>query len=317
MAAILTKSIINKEKVKGIDMTQQPIAAQPIASHVEQLRLQLKESLLLDFDEYGLAEQFTGEFNSTFVGVRLNTAFQPIYDSEAGDLYGHEALLRPTLGSELASAPEFAFTYAEQAGKLVEFDRVSRTLHVLNFRRIYAENGLLFLNVHPKLLVSVNEHGKVFERILHANSVPTERIVIEIQEALIEHDQQLADAINNYRDRGYRIAIDRFGSNQSHIDRLWKFTPNFVKLDLNLIQEAETNQRVRNALPGLIKIIRDIGAKPIITGIETQNQLDIAIESGGTLFQGYFLAKPVTAKELQPSSLFKRSASIVNVREAA
>jgi EAL domain-containing protein (putative c-di-GMP-specific phosphodiesterase class I) len=287
-----------------------------IATHVEQLRLQLRESLLLDFEDYGLAEQFTGEFNSTFIGVQLNTAFQPIYDSEAGDLYGHEALLRPTLGNELASAPEFAFTYAEQAGKLVEFDRVSRTLHVLNFRQIYAENGLLFLNVHPKLLISVNEHGKVFERILHANSVPTDRIVIEIQEALIDHDLQLTGAINNYRDRGYRIAIDRFGSNQSHIDRLWKLTPDFVKLDLNLIQQAETDKRVRSALPGLIKIIKDLGAKPIVTGIETQAQLDIALESGSSLFQGYFLAKPVTAKELQPSALFKRSVSAVNIRAA-
>ncbi|MDP1658029.1 MAG: EAL domain-containing protein, partial [Methylotenera sp.] len=268
------------------------MAQQQIAPHVEQLRLQLKESLLLDFDEYGLAEQFTGEFNSTFIGVRLNTAFQPIYDSEAGDLYGHEALLRPSLGNELASTPEFAFTYAEQAGKLVEFDRVSRTLHVLNFRQIYAENGLLFLNVHPKLLISVNAHGKVFERILHANSVPTSRVVIEIQEGLVEQDKQLAEAINNYRERGYQIAIDRFGSEQSHIGRLWKFSPDFVKLDLNLIQKADNNERVRKILPGLIKMIQDIGAKPVITGIETQNQLDIAIETGSTLFQGFFLAKP-------------------------
>ena len=163
----------------------------------------------------------------------------------------------------------------------------------------------------------MNEHGKVFERILHANSVPTERVVIEIQEALIEHNQQLMDAINNYKERGYRIAIDRFGSDQSHIDRLWKFTPDFVKLDLNLIQQSETNQRLRSALPGLIKIIKDLGAKPIITGIETQAQLDIAIESGSTLFQGYFLAKPVTAKELQPSALFKLKVSTVNIRAAA
>lgn len=293
------------------------MAQQPISAHVEQLRLQLKESLLLDFDDYGLAEQFTGEFNSTFIGVRLNTAFQPIYDSEAGDLAGHEALLRPSLGDELASTPEFAFTYAEQASKLVEFDRVSRTLHVLNFRQIYAENGLLFLNVHPKLLISVNAHGKVFERILHANSVPTSRVVIEIQEGLVEQDKQLAEAIDNYRERGYQIAIDRFGSEQSHIGRLWKFAPDFVKLDLNLIQKAESNERVRKILPGLIQMIKDIGAKPIITGIETQVQLDIAMETGSTLFQGYFLAKPVTAKELQPSALFKRTGTKPTIRAAA
>lgn len=287
------------------------------ANHVEQLRLQLKEALQLDLDDYGLVEQSTGEFNSTFLGVRLNSAFQPIYDIQAGDLFGHEALLRPSLGGELASTPDFAFTYAEQAGKLVQFDRVSRTLHVLNFRQIYAENGLLFLNVHPKLLIAVNAHGKVFEKILHSNSVPTDRVVIEIQEGLIEQEKQLTDAIDNYRDRGYRIAIDRFGSTQSHIDRLWKFAPDFVKLDLGLIQKAEQNERVRRILPGLIRMIKDLGAQPVITGIETQAQLDIAIESGAVLIQGFFLAKPVTAKELQSPPLLKAISSNPNVPTTA
>jgi EAL domain-containing protein (putative c-di-GMP-specific phosphodiesterase class I) len=127
-------------------------------THIERLRLQLKESLFLDLDEYGLAEQSTGEFNSTFLGMQLNSAFQPIYDSVAGDLFGHEALLRPSLGGELASTSEFAYSYAEESGKLVQFDRVSRALHVLNFKQIYAENGLLFLAVHPNLLISVTAY---------------------------------------------------------------------------------------------------------------------------------------------------------------
>lgn len=286
------------------------------ANHLEQLRLELKDALQLDLDDYGLAEQSTGVFNSTFLGVSLNSAFQPIYDIQAGDLFGHEALLRPSLGGELSSTPEFAFTYAEQAGKLVPFDRVSRTLHVLNFRQIYAENGLLFLNVHPKLLIAVNAHGKVFERILHSNSVPTERVVIEIQEGLIEQEKQLTEAIDNYRERGYRIAIDRFGSAQSHIDRLWKFVPDFVKLDLNLIQKAEQNKRIRKILPGLVKMIKDLGAQPIITGVESQAQLDIAIESGTGLVQGYFLAKPVTANKLQSVKLFKTSAVKTQIKSA-
>ena len=286
------------------------------SAHVEQLREQLKEALFLDLEEYGLVEQSTGEFNSTFLGVQLNSAFQPIYDSTAGDLFGHEALLRPSLGGTLASTPEFAFSYAEQAGKLVQFDRVSRTLHVLNFRQIYAENGLLFLNVHPKLLIIVNAHGKVFERILHANSVPTDRVVIEIPENLVEQDKQLIEAIENYRDRGYHIAIDDFGKKKTNLDRLWKLQPDYVKLDVSLIQEAEHNERVRKVLPNLIRLIQDLGSRWMIEGSETQTQLDIAVQAGGTLLQGYFLGKPVTAKELQPSSLFKTSNKI-NIRKVA
>lgn len=287
-----------------------------VAPHVEQLRLQLKQFLLLDLDDYGLAEQASGEFNSTFIGVQLNSAFQPIYDSEAGDLYGYEAILKPSLGGELASTPDFAFTYAEQTGKLVQFDRVSRTLHVLNFKQIYGEKGLLFLKVHPKLLALVSEHGKVFEYILHSNSIPTNRVVIEIQEGLIEQDKQIAEAIDNYRGHGYRIAIEGFGSTKSHLNRLWNLAPDIVKLEASLIQQAENNDRTRRVLSGLVKTIKDLDAQPVITGIETQVQLNIAIESGATLFQGDFLGKAVAAKALQPSKLFK-SKVLTSIRAAA
>jgi|GEM_PF-4319939 len=57
-----------------------------VRPHVEQLRLQLKQSLHLNLDDYELVDQSTGEFNSTYLGVMLNSAFQPIYDSTAGDL---------------------------------------------------------------------------------------------------------------------------------------------------------------------------------------------------------------------------------------
>lgn len=273
--------------------------------HIEELKAQLREALYLDLDDYELEEQQSGEFTSTFLSVQLDSAFQPIYDSQAGELFGHEALLRPSLGGTQAISPEFAFSFAEQSGRLVKFDRVCRTLHVLNFRQIYAETGLLFLNVHPQLLISVNAHGKVFERILHAHSVPTDRVVIEIPESLVDQDKQLVEAVENYRDRGYKIAIDSFGRKHSNLDRLWKLSPEFVKLDLSIIQEAERNARVRRILPRLVDIIRDLGAQPVIEGIETQIQLDMAIEAGSTLLQGYFLGKPVTTKELQPSKIIK------------
>jgi EAL domain-containing protein (putative c-di-GMP-specific phosphodiesterase class I) len=288
-------------------MTTQDKLAPPdqSLSHIEQLKLQLQEALYLDLDDFGLEEQECGEFTSTFLGIRLNSAFQPIYDSEAGELVGHEALLRPSLNGEQVISPEFAFSFAEESGRLVKLDRVARTLHVLNFRQIYAENGLLFLNVHPGLLLNVNAHGKVFERILHANSVPTERVVIEIQESWIEQDKQLADAIDNYRDRGYRIAIDGFGRKRSNLERLWKLSPSFVKLDMSIIKEAEQNVGVRKMIARLVDIVRDLEAQPVIQGIETQAQLDMAIGAGNPLIQGYFLGKPVIAKELRLKKAIK------------
>lgn len=278
------------------------------------LRNQLKETLLLDLDDLGLEQNATGEYISEFFGVHLQSAFQPIYNIASGDLLGHEALLRPVLGNIQEATPDFAFRYAEAHGKLVKFDRVSRTLHVLNYNQIFQEKGLLFLNVHPNLLISVSEHGKVFERILHAHSVPTDRVVIEIrdfsipehQENLVTYEKQLAAAIDNYHELGYKIAIDNFGSHYSLISRLWKLKPDFIKYDINIIQEAVLNDRLQQALSGLTALIKNLGAEPIATGIETQEQLNIATAANIHLLQGHIFSQPVSAKKLQSSDVLHR-----------
>lgn len=282
---------------------------------LEALSLALKESLSLDLSDFGLEVNDLGEYTSQFVGVHLNSAFQPIYNVSSGDLQGYEALLRPILiASAQATKPEFAFSYAQASNNLIKLDRISRALHLLNYQQIFQEKGLLFLNVHPSLLINVNEHGKVFERILHANSVPTDRVVIELrdfvtpapEDSLLGYERKLASAIDNYHDRGYQIAIDNFGNQHSLVSRLWKLNPDFIKLDQALIRQAEENPRLAKTLLGLVKIIKDIGAEPIITGIETQVQLDIALQTGASLIQGYLLGKPASVKNLQSSSLMKR-----------
>jgi len=273
-------------------------------NRLEKIKREVKRYLLLDLEDYGLKELNSGEYESQYIGVQMKSAFQPIYNRITGELLGHEAILKPYICDEITSSPDFAFTYAEKAGKLVQFDRASRALHVLNFKKIYDEAGLLFLEVHPNLLITVNEHGKIFERILHAYSVPTNRVVIQIDESLIEQDKLLTEAINNYRERGYLIALTNFGSRNSHINRLWQYTPNFVKLDPKLIAKAEENIHAKQILPGLIQMIQDIGALSIVPEIENQQQLDLAVESGAALLQGSFLGEAVSAKDLQASTLF-------------
>lgn len=271
--------------------------------HNASLAHQLREELYLDIDEYGLDAPVDGEFTTRFLGIKLSSVFQPLYEIASGEVYGHEALLRPLLASRQSVDPEFAFSFADQSGSLVKFDRICRTLHLLNYSRIAEQQGLLFLNVHPKLLLSVNGHGEVFERILHANSVSADRVVIEINESVITQSELLQTAVENYRGRNYRIAVDHFGHDQSSLNRLWKLAPDFVKLDRQLIQAAEHNARLRQVLRHLLQFIRGLGAEPVVEGIENQTQFDIALEAGGKLLQGYFLGQPISARALRSAAI--------------
>lgn len=267
-----------------------------VQQRIEDLRASLREALFLDLDEFGLEIQ-GDEVSSKFIGLRLQSVFQPISDaSQLGGILGHEAFLRPSIGLE-AVGPTFAFEFADKQGRLVKLDRIARTLHVLNFLNLPGYRGLLFLNVHPKLLTSVDAHGKVFERILHAYSVATQLVVIEVQESTIDTDKHLIEAVTNYRDRAYRIAIDGFGGRRTNIDRLWRIAPDFVKFDIGLVHEAETNIKARRVLTKLIEAAQEVGAQAIVQGIENETQRQIAIDAGANALQGYFFGRPAALGE--------------------
>lgn len=85
----------------------------------------------------------------------------------------------------------------------MQFDRLVRTLNLLNESSSFAEHELLFLNVHPRLLTSVSDHGRTFEQILHYYSLPTSRVVIEIKESAVDDVARLTEAVSNYRSLGY------------------------------------------------------------------------------------------------------------------
>lgn len=264
---------------------------------INELKASLHDALYLDLDDFGL-ETEGSEVISKFIGVRLQSAFQPIVDTGKENApIGYEALLRPAIGPE-ALTPQFAFDFADKQGRLVKLDRVARTLHMLNYLQLpESHRGLLFLNVHPKLLATVNAHGKVFERVLHNHSVPTHQVVIEIQESAVEIDKHLTEAVSNYRDRSYRLAIDGFGGKHTTLDRLWRLSPDFVKLDRGIIRDAETSPKVRNVLAKLIDIIHALGAEAIVQGIENANQFRIAQDVGAALLQGHHTGRPASLSD--------------------
>lgn len=277
------------------------------------LKLLLRNNLLLDLDEYALIDTAQDGLVCNFMAMRLASAFQPVV-RKSGEIVGREALLRPSLFEHGELAPNSAFEVAIQANRLVLFDRLVRTLHLLNHANGFAEHELLFLNVHPRLLSSVSDHGRTFEQILHYYSVPTSHVVIEVKESAAEDSARLAEAVNNYRSLGYQIAVDDFGATASgidkimnrqrsyhslisgrgyaEVDRVLSLRPDIVKLDSSVIRAAEHVDAAASVIHGLVDIFHGIGAQVAIEGIENAAQLEIARNTGADLLQGYHVAQP-------------------------
>src|ERR1035437_2918225 len=110
-----------------------------------ELKLMLRRCLFLDVDEHALMNTKQEGLVCGFLGMRLTSAFQPIFRTN-GEVIGREALLRASLFEHGALTPNTAFDLAIEANRLVQFDRLVRTLHLLNESSSFAEPELLFLN---------------------------------------------------------------------------------------------------------------------------------------------------------------------------
>jgi EAL domain-containing protein (putative c-di-GMP-specific phosphodiesterase class I) len=229
-----------------------------------------------------------------FDGLTLTSVFQPIVDLQKKRVVGHEALLRAHSPEGPAVTPGEVFHLPAANSDIVYLDRLTRTLHALNFLvQRQRAGGYLYLNVHPRHLTTLNSsHGLVFEAILKRCGLAPADIVLEVQESEIDEDGRLLEAIANYRQRGYVIAIDNFGRRHSNLDRLWRLQPEIVKIDRSLIVAATGDERAALVLAKLVEIVHALSAIAIAEGIETPGELKAARKAGADLVQGHLLGRP-------------------------
>ena len=229
-----------------------------------------------------------------FAGLELHSYYQPVFEARGLQPFAHEALLRPRKpgDTDFSSSLE-ALNSPTTAQAAIYLDRLCRVVHAMNFVRQQPGAQHLFLNVSPQHLQSVaHNHGEAFEALLQLCGLRPQQVVLEILESSVENLELLQTAVQSWRQRGFQIAIDDFGCQHSNFDRLWKMTPDIVKLDRQLVQQAAQNPRAALILPKLIDMVHDLGARVVCEGVETAAQHQQCMDAGADLLQGYYYARP-------------------------
>lgn len=235
-----------------------------------------------------------GRVRLRFAGRVLGTLFQPVMGPGGTGVVGHEAHLQVVAGDAGRVPAQAVFLDARDDEELVHLDRTVRTLHALNFLLEREQHGgFLSLNVHPQLIRSVSDHhGHVFEGVLARCGLTLDRIVLELADDGFGDPARLAVAVAEYRERGYRIAIDNFGRHSADLERLERLAPDIVKLDRCLIGHFGHLSLAKRVMTELAAEARRLGLQLAIQCIENPLQLQVAQEAGADWLQGYLLGRP-------------------------
>ncbi|APA87341.1 bifunctional diguanylate cyclase/phosphodiesterase [Paraburkholderia sprentiae WSM5005] len=225
----------------------------------------------------------------------LISHFQPLYSLSHQKQVGFEALLRGEQGDGTLVPPivMFAPKPSSDEGAL---DRASHAVHLGNARRTLPGDAWLFLNILPATFVA-DGYADQLTTIVRAAGLEPERVILEILESHGGSVDDMSRAAARYRQHGFLIAVDDFGAGQSNLDRLLRIRPDIVKLDGELIR-ATTHGTQQPILPKLVSLLHQAGMLVVVEGVETAEELILAVESNVDFAQGYLLGRP--AAEIAP-----------------
>ncbi|MBL0371943.1 EAL domain-containing protein [Rhizobium sp. KVB221] len=243
-----------------------------------------------------------GSWTAVYGAFTLQSALQPIFSQDAEgylEVQAFEGLIRPSRGGEPVRPAQFFSEVARQDTAMI--DSLCRTLHILNTGALKRSKAKLFVNFHPGLFVTDADIRREVEQIRvasHEAGMSAERIVCEITQKQNDSEDMLAHFVHDLRQRGFRIAIDEYGADESDTARLKLLKPDYVKFEADWVKDFLENSAGSALLRVMVRQFMEQGILAIFEGLEDLRQVEICHSLDVPLLQGYALARP----QLAPTS---------------
>lgn len=228
----------------------------------------------------------------------LTFAFQPIIDLRSKRIFGYEALLRNYEKAGFSSIHEF-FDASFQKKTLYGVDLLLREKVISLFVQLpHYTIRRLFYNIDNRILEMPDfEPGNTL-KILKKFNIPNSAMIFEISERMpFQSYENLSKIIFNYKNQGFKIAIDDYGTGYSSLKLLYSTEPDILKIDHFFIKNITNDLRKRIFVEEVVRFIHLIGGIAIAEGIETEEELYTCYDLGIDLVQGYFISPPFMIEE--------------------
>ena len=257
-----------------------------------------------DLQDAALARQtIAADMRAAIAARQFEIVYQPIICLATGTVRKAEALLRWRHPSRGLLGPAEFIPFAESNGLIVEIgDWV--------FREAARQVQLWQRTIHPAFQVTVNKSPVQFRRDVSLYQVwfdyltelglPPESIVIEIAESvLLEGADKVVERLRKYRAMGLLVALEHFGTGYSSLSQLKRFDIDFVKIDQSFVATLDADDGELALCEAIIAMAHKLGLKVVAEGVESNRQRARLEDAGCDYAQGYVIARPMQAAELE------------------
>lgn len=214
-------------------------------------------------------------------------AYQPIVDLRDQSIFAHEALVRGPNG-------EGALSVLGQVddGNRYRFDQLCRVRAISTAAQLGMTEHLS-INFLPNAVYRPELCIRSTLAAAREHNFPLDRLIFEAVEVEhVESNKHLMNILREYREFGFKTAIDDFGAGYSGLNLLADFQPDLIKLDMALIRDVHLDRVRQVIVRGVVNMCRELGVEVIAEGIELAEERDFLADCGIYLMQGFWFAKP-------------------------
>lgn len=245
-----------------------------------------------------LVRHENGTSEGVWAGHTLRSAFQPIFQVRDGKLAltAYEGLLRAFRDGEPVSPVQF-FASIPTVDRL-HVETLTRTMHLLNAATCLDEKAWLFVNFDPSVFVdraAADLALREMRLVLHEAGIDAQRVVCEVTEHPSGEQEAFVGFVEALRHHGFRIAVDDYGAEESDVFRVAELRPDIVKFDASWVARLMDTSAGFGLLRTLVEKFEERDIRTVFEGIEDADHVDLAVEAGASLLQGYALGRPEIA----------------------
>ncbi len=239
----------------------------------------------------------SGRISGLFGPIQVSSVFAPVRSvGKLEVVIGHIARLSVS-PSDVQSLYDHRQAAWADFQSVINLDRLTRTVHMLNFLPLSHRSKLLFLEVDPRHILGVaSNHGAYFEEVIERCGLTTQDIVIStaVMPFFSQHQerQRLLQGLGNYRQRGYKIALDvgySYAANDLP-DLITHLTPDYLRI--NAPGSGLVDLSVQIAWPYFLEALKDlagmIGSQIILQQADKPEQAVVAERLDFKLVQGRY-----------------------------
>ena len=290
------------DSVSGLDITSAYDAAKIACDDIEVTYV--SSFRFFDNDMYAMAEKrqyilahLEQALNENWVQVY----YQPIVRAINERVCDEEALARWIDPNRGFLSPADFIPILEDAKLIYKLD-LYIVEQVLDKLRRTREAGLILVPQSINLSRSDFEVCDIVEEIrrrVDDAGFSRQLITIEITESILGSDPEfIRQQVERFRDLGFPVWMDDFGSGYSSLDVLQSMPVDLIKFDMRFMQQFNHGKKNKIILTELVKLAIGLGIDTVCEGIERVDQAEFLREIGCAKLQGFHYGKPIPFEQV-------------------